>query len=185
MSPDGRSYAFDERATSGFGRGEGTSCIILKSLEAALQAGDPVRAIVRNTGINQDGRTSGLTRPNGKAQVALMRSVYSAVDLDPSGTEYIEAHGTGTAVGDPIEAHALGEVFGRNSNDPALTVGSLKSNIGHLEGASGVSSVVKTALMLERSFITPNYDFQQPNSQVSFKTWNIEVCCFLNILHDQ
>lgn len=175
MSSDGRSYAFDERATSGFGRGEGTVCIILKPLDAALKAGDTIRAIVRNTGTNQDGKTAGVTLPNGSAQAALIRSVYTSAKLNPLETSYVEAHGTGTATGDPIEATALGEVFQRRPHQSPLIVGSLKSNIGHLEGASGVASVLKTALMLERKFIAPNFDFQKPNSRIPFKKWNMKV----------
>lgn len=175
MSPDGRSYTFDERATGGFGRGEGTVCIILKPLDAALEAGDPVRAIVRNTGVNQDGKTAGLTMPNGSAQTALMRCVYTSAGLNPTETSYVEAHGTGTATGDPIEASAIGEVLQRKAHQTPLVVGSLKSNIGHLEGASGVASVLKIALMLERKFILPNFEFRKPNAVIPFENWNMKV----------
>ena len=175
LSPDGKSYAFDERATSGFGRGEGTSCIIIKPLDAALRDGDPVRAIIRNTGCNQDGKTAGITMPNGEAQKSLMRSVYRATGLDPMETTYIEAHGTGTATGDPIEAAALGAIFGRPSNQCPVIIGSIKSNIGHLEASSGVSSVIKTALMLERRFLVPDCDLQQLNSTIPFHVWNMKV----------
>ncbi|KAK3170552.1 Type I Iterative PKS [Lepraria neglecta] len=170
----GSSYAFDERATSGFGRGEGTVCVVLKLLDAALKAGDPIRAIIRNSGVNQDGKTAGVTMPNGSAQAALMRSVYASAGLNPLETGYVEAHGTGTATGDPIEATALGEVFQRGPHQEPLILGSLKSNIGYLEGASGVASVLKCALMLERRFIPPNYDFQNPNSKIPFKKWNMK-----------
>ena len=174
LSPDGRSYAFDNRA-SGFGRGEGTGCIVIKPLQAALRAGDPIRAILRNTGANQDGKTAGITMPNKKAQTALIRDVYSSAGLDPLETEYIEAHGTGTATGDPIEAAALGEVFGRASESRKVIIGSLKSNIGHLEGASGICSVIKAALMLERKFMLPNCDFQTPNFKIPFEKSNMMV----------
>lgn len=113
--------------------------------------------------------------PNGKAQVSLIRSVYDSVGLDPRETDYVEAHGTGTAVGDPIEAAALGETFGRELNKRPVTVGSLKSNIGHLEGASGVSSVIKTALMLERKFLVPNCDLRTLNRKIPFDKWNMKV----------
>lgn len=178
LSPDGRSYAFDDRATSGFGRGEGTGCIIIKPLAAALKAGDPIRAILRNTGANQDGKTAGITMPNNKAQTALIRDVYSLTGLDPQETDYVEAHGTGTATGDPIEAAALGEVFGRASESRKITIGSLKSNIGHLEGASGICSVIKAALMLERKFLLPNCDLQTPNRKISFEKSNMKVTKF-------
>lgn len=132
LSPEGRSYSFDDRAVDGFGRGEGTSCIILKPLDAALRDHDPIRAIIRNTGTNQDGKTAGITMPNGESQVALIQSVYEAARLNPLDTDYLEAHGTGTAVGDPIEAAALGKVFGRKSNQRPVYIGSIKSNLGHL-----------------------------------------------------
>lgn len=113
--------------------------------------------------------------PNGSAQVALMRSVYTSAQLNPLETSYVEAHGTGTAIGDPIEATALGQIFQRKGHQEPLIVGSLKSNIGHLEGVSGVASVLKTALMLERKFILPNFDFQSPNREIPFKKWNMKV----------
>ena len=175
LSPDGRSYSFDDRATNGFRRGEGTSCIILKPLDAALRDHDPVRAIIRNTGTNQDGKTAGITMPNGEAQVALMQSVYKAAGLNPLQTDYIEAHRTGTAVKDPIKAAALGKVFGRGSNQNPLYIGSIKSNIDHLEGASGVCSIIKSALILERKFLVPNCDFQKPNRKIPFDKWNMQV----------
>ena len=173
LSSEGRSFAFDDRAIGGFGRGEGTGCIIIKPLKAALEAGDPIRAILRNTGVSQDGKTAGITMPNGKAQAALIRDVYSSIGLDPLETEYVEAHGTGTAIGDPIEAAALGEAF--TSDVRKTIIGSLKSNIGHLEGASGICSVIKAALMLERKFLLPNCDLQTPNRRISFEKSNIKV----------
>lgn len=165
----------DDRAVNGFGRGEGTSCIILKPLDAALKDHDPIRAVIRNTGTNQDGKTTGITMPNGEAQAALMQSVYEAAGLDPLETDYVEAHGTGTAVGDPVEAAALGKVFGRGPDQQPLFIGSIKSNIGHLESASGVCSIIKSALMLERKFLVPNFDFQKPNSKIPFDQWNMRV----------
>ena len=113
--------------------------------------------------------------PNIQAQTALIRDVYSSAGLNPLDTDYIEAHGTGTAVGDPIEATALGEVFARPSESRRLTIGSLKSNIGHLEGASGVCSVIKAALMLERRFLLPNCDFQTQNYKLSLGESNMKV----------
>lgn len=175
LSPDGRCYAFDDRAISGFGRGEGSACIILKPLEAALKDGDPIRSVIRNSGVNQDGKTAGITMPNGEAQVSLIQSVYRAAGLDPLQTDYVEAHGTGTATGDPIEAAALGKVFGRSPGQPPVVVGSVKSNIGHLEAASGVASVIKTALMLERRFYAPNCDLQTLNPKIPFEKLNLKV----------
>lgn len=120
--------------------------------------------------------------PKIKAQTALIRDVYSSAGLDPLETDFVEAHGTGTATGDPIEAAALGEVFGRPSESRQLIIGSLKSNIGHLEGASGICSVIKTALMLERKFLLPNCDFQTQNRKIPFGESNMKVSKFLKIL---
>ncbi|KAI9737711.1 MAG: hypothetical protein M1818_005715 [Claussenomyces sp. TS43310] len=175
FSQAGKSFSFDERA-SGFGRGEGIGCIILKKLDDAIEAGDRIRAIIRNTGMNQDGRTQGISMPNGAAQAELIRSVYESAGLDVKDTGYVEAHGTGTKVGDPIEAAALNSVFGagRSPKDP-LFIGSVKSNIGHAEGASGIISVIKTALMLEKGFILPNINFTKPNEAIPLSQWNMKV----------
>ena len=113
--------------------------------------------------------------PNGEAQKSLMLSVYKAAGLNPTETAYVEAHGTGTATGDPIEAAALGEVFARRSDQRPIIIGSIKSNIGHLEGTSGIASVIKTALMLERRFLLPNCDLQKLNPKIPFHEWNMKV----------
>lgn len=151
--------------------------MILKPLDRALKNNDPIRALIKGTGIGQDGRTKGITMPNGAAQSSLIKSVYEKCRLDPDQTGYVEAHGTGTAVGDPIEASALHEVFSlhRKESNP-LFVGSVKSNVGHLEGASGVISVIKTAMMLQKGWILPNYDFKTPNQKIPLRGWNLEVC---------
>ena len=140
-----------------------------------MRDGDPIRAVIRNTGVNQDGKTAGITMPNGRAQASLIQSVYRSAGMEPLMTDYVEAHGTGTATGDPIEAAALGEVFGRSPDQPAVVIGSIKSNIGHLEAMSGVASVIKAALMLERKFFLPNCDLQTLNSKIPFKQLNLEV----------
>lgn len=175
FSPDGRSYAFDDRAC-GFGRGEGAVCIAIKPLADALANGDSIRAIIRNTGVNQDGRTLGITMPSGESQRALIRSVYDAVDLDPVDTQYAEAHGTGTVVGDPIEAKALSSVLceNRSPREPLL-IGSVKTNIGHLEGASGLAGLVKTVLMLERQCVLPNTNFKTANPNIPMNELKIKV----------
>ncbi|KAK1144993.1 Type I Iterative Polyketide synthase (PKS) [Aspergillus melleus] len=127
-------------------------------------------------GANQDGRTRGITMPNGAAQESLMRSAYEDAGVDPALTGYVEAHGTGTQVGDPIEATALNTIFGkgRTSRQP-LFIGSVKSNLGHLEGASGVVSIIKTALMLERGFVLPNCNFDKANEDIPMAKWNMKV----------
>ncbi|PKS11740.1 hypothetical protein jhhlp_001728 [Lomentospora prolificans] len=175
LSGDGRSYAFDSRA-NGFGRGEGAGVVILKPLEQALKDNDNIRAVIVGTGVNQDGRTNGITMPNGDAQLDLMRRVYAEAGLDPKLTGYVEAHGTGTKVGDPIEMKALHRMFheGRTKLRP-LYVGSVKTNVGHLEGASGIASLIKATMMLERGYIVPNYDFQKGNPEIPFDEWGIKV----------
>ncbi|KJR88229.1 polyketide synthase [Sporothrix schenckii 1099-18] len=175
LSDTGRSIAFDERGT-GFGRGEGCGLIVLKPLDQALRDNDPVRAVIVGTGLNQDGKTPGITMPSGEAQEALMRQVYRNAGLDPKECGFVEAHGTGTKVGDPIEATALHNVLGldRTTRDP-LYIGSVKSNIGHLEAASGIAGIIKAALMLERGFILPNHDFKVPNPKIPWKEWNMKV----------
>ncbi|KAB5542843.1 polyketide synthase [Coniochaeta sp. 2T2.1] len=175
LSDNGRSISFDDRGT-GFGRGEGCGMILLKPLDQALRDNDPIRAVISGTGINQDGKTPGITMPNGAAQEALMEQVYRNAGLNPAECGFVEAHGTGTRVGDPIEATAIHNVLGQNRTprDP-LWIGSVKSNIGHLEGASGIVAVIKAALMLERGFILPNYDFKHPNTKIPWKEWNLKV----------
>ncbi|KAL3481512.1 fatty acid synthase S-acetyltransferase [Aspergillus californicus] len=176
LADSGRCYPFDQRGVSGYGRGEGASCVILKPLHAALADGDPVRAVVLNTGVNQDGRTPGVGVPSAVAQEKLIRSLYSAADIDTEQTGYVEAHGTGTKTGDPIEAWALHRVFGcqRTPADPLL-IGSVKSNIGHAEGASGIISVVKTVMMLEKGFVLPNCDFLHPRDGIPLDEWGLKV----------
>ncbi|KAE9577643.1 Reducing polyketide synthase PKS2 [Colletotrichum fructicola] len=175
LADSGRSIAFDQRGT-GFGRGEGCGIIILKPLDQAIRDNDSIRAVIRGTGINQDGKTPGITMPSGAAQEKLMKQVYRNAGLDPHDTGYVEAHGTGTKVGDPIEATALHNVFGNNrsAKDP-LFIGSVKSNIGHLEAASGIAGVIKAAMMLERGFLLPNHDFKKPNEKIPWKEWNMKV----------
>ncbi|MCJ1263260.1 hypothetical protein MMC22_003130 [Lobaria immixta] len=166
LSPDNQCFSFDSRA-NGYARGEGFGVLVLKRLSDALQDNDVIRAVIRSTGSNQDGHTPGITQPSGDAQAALIRETYKKTGLAMNKTRFFEAHGTGTAIGDPIEANALGEVFrhSRTSDDP-LYVGALKSNIGHLEGASGIASVIKTILALEKAVIPPNTNFRQINPRI-------------------
>ena len=166
LSSEGKSFAFDDRS-NGYGPGEGTAVLVLKPLRDAIRDGDPVRAVIRNTGINQDGRTQGMTMPSEEAQTVLARATYERVGLDPGETTYVEAHGTGTAVGDPIETRAIQSVLGKDrSAEKPLYIGSVKSNIGHLEGASGIVSVIKTTMMLERGIILPNSGFAKGNPNI-------------------
>lgn len=175
MSPDGRCYTFDDRA-NGYARGEGVGAVILKPLTDALKDGDTIRAVIRGTGSNQDGKTPGITLPSGAAQESLIRSVYNSAGVDPLETSYVEAHGTGTAAGDPLETGALSRVFGPNrSSEEPLRIGSIKTNVGHLEGASGIAGVIKTVLMLENKTLLPNRNFVNPNPRIPFQEWKLKV----------
>ncbi|RDL35202.1 uncharacterized protein BP5553_07133 [Venustampulla echinocandica] len=166
LSHDGRSFAFDSRA-NGYARGEGFGVVILKRLEDAIADGDTIRGVIRSTGCNQDGRTPGITQPSSVAQEALIRETYRKAGLSMTMTRFCEAHGTGTALGDPIEAMAVGCAFkdSRTSKDP-LIVGALKSNIGHLEGASGIAGLIKTIMVLEKGIIPPNAGFENLNRKI-------------------
>ncbi|KAI4116766.1 MAG: hypothetical protein LQ345_002869 [Seirophora villosa] len=170
---EGRCFAYDHRGT-GYGRGEGVASLILKPLQDAIEAGDTIRAVVRNTGTNQDGQTNGITMPSKDAQEGLIRSVYAAAGLEPSRTHYVEAHGTGTKVGDPIEAEALSRAIALGRSSPLL-VGSVKTNVGHLEAASGIASVIKTVCMLETGLVPPNINFEKPNKSIPLEQWNLKI----------
>ncbi|KAK1712140.1 hypothetical protein BDP67DRAFT_619432 [Colletotrichum lupini] len=164
LSPDGRSRMWDVDA-NGYARGEGVAAVVLKTLSQALADGDPIECIVRNTGINQDGRTSGITMPSPTSQTELIRSTYREIDLDPltSRPQYFEAHGTGTPAGDPVEAKAIydaffgGETLSHDSEK--LFVGSIKTVIGHTEGTAGLAALLKASLCLQAGKIAPNLLF--------------------------
>lgn len=178
LSPDGLSYAFDSRA-NGYGRGEGVGTIVLKRLRDALEAGDPVRAIIRESLLNQDGKTDTITQPSEAAQITLMRDCYARAGLDPSGTQYFEAHGTGTPTGDPIEARAIAAVFGSQADNRRRTrplrIGSVKTNIGHTEAASGLAAVIKVVLAMERDQLPPSVNYEKPNHEMRFEEWGLQV----------
>jgi len=175
LSPDSRCYSFDARA-NGFARGEGAVAVVVKPLAQAVAAGDCIRGVVRATACNQDGRTPTLTQPSAAAQELLIRHVYAKVNLPLDSTRYVEAHGTGTAVGDPVEITAIGRVF-RTHRAPTqpLYVGSLKANVGHLEAASGLASVVKCLLMLERGLVPPVALFESLNPDIDAAFYNVAV----------
>ncbi|PSN72076.1 putative polyketide synthase [Corynespora cassiicola Philippines] len=163
LSPDSRCWSFDQRA-NGYARGEGTAVIVVKRLEDALKSGDTIRAVIQNTGVNQDGRTPGITQPNQDAQVRLIRETYARCNIDMGPTRFFEAHGTGTKMGDPIEANSIGAAFRnyRNPQDP-LYIGAVKANIGHLEGCSGLAGIIKAVLVLENGIIPPISGFSKLN----------------------
>ncbi|KAG5915216.1 Type I Iterative PKS [Claviceps capensis] len=172
----GKTFSFDHRAKSGFARGEGVGCLVLKPLDTALKDNDKIRCIITNTGTNQDGKTIGLSTPSGEAQEELIRQVYGRASISPQDTGYVEAHGTGTKVGDPIEASALNRVFGDGRTKRApLYIGSVKSNVGHLENASGIISIIKACLMLEKGFILPNVNFEKANEAIPLEAWHMKV----------
>ncbi|KAI1751503.1 polyketide synthase [Xylaria castorea] len=173
LGPDGICRSFDEKG-NGYGRGEGFGVVVLKRVSDCIRDGDTIRAVVRNTGSNQDGRSPGITQPTKTAQVDLVRRVYSQAGLDMSLTRFFEAHGTGTSVGDPIEASAIGEVFGplRTAEQP-LYVGALKSNVGHLEGASGVAAVIKGIYTLEQGVIPANTWLEKLNPKIQ-GSWHLQ-----------
>ncbi|KAF7128246.1 hypothetical protein CNMCM5793_002788 [Aspergillus hiratsukae] len=176
LSRDSHSYSFDSRAT-GYARGEGIGVIVIKRLDSAIRDGDTVRAVIRSSSSNQDGKTPGITQPSKDAQVRLIRDTYKKAGLDMSLTRYFEAHGTGTPIGDPIETRAIGTAFRRyRSPEEPLYVGSVKSNIGHLEGASGVAGVIKVILALEKGIIPPNSrNLQSLNPQIDEEFLNLKV----------
>lgn len=166
LSVDGRCFSFDHRA-NGYSRGDGYGVLVLKRLTDALQDNDTIRAIIRSTASNSDGHTPGITQPSRDSQIALIREAYEKAGLKMNSTRFVEAHGTGTAVGDPVEASAIGMSFrsSRTCKDP-LYIGAVKSNIGHLEGASGITGVIKAILVLERAVIPPNASFERLNPAI-------------------
>ncbi|KAJ3579181.1 hypothetical protein NPX13_g1377 [Xylaria arbuscula] len=172
LSTDGRCRAFDANG-SGYVRGEGICAAILKRQSSAERNGDPIRALIRATGSNHDGRKQGITLPNSTAQEALIRSTYRKAGLDPEDTQYFEAHGTGTQAGDPSETRAIGAVFSMKKEP--LYIGSVKTNIGHLEGASGLAGIIKTTLSLEKGKIPPNMHYTTPNPNIDFENWKLSV----------
>ena len=175
MAADGRCKTFDERA-DGFVRGEGCGVVALKRVSDALAAGDRVLALIRGTAINQDGASSGLTVPNGLAQQAVVRAALKAAGLEPHDVDYLEAHGTGTAVGDPIEFEALAAVLGKDRPpDRPLRVGSVKTNIGHLESASGIAGLIKVVLSMGKEEIPGQLHFRKLNPRISLGNVPIEI----------
>jgi acyl transferase domain-containing protein len=169
LSGSSRCHTFDARA-SGYARGEGYGAIYLKRLPLALSDGAPIRAVIRGTSINSNGRTGGITRPSASGQENVILDAYrNAGGLDFADTSYFECHGTGTYVGDPIEVAAVGRVFApsRETDDPLL-IGSVKSNIGHGEGASALASIMKVVLSLENGLIPPVFDLQTRNPNIDF-----------------
>ena len=174
LSPDGRCFTFDARA-NGFVRGEGGGLVVLRPLDAAVAAGDRILAVIRGSAVNNDGGGDGLTVPDPRAQERLLRTAYESAGVRPDQVPYVELHGTGTPVGDRVEASALGSVLGRSRVDSALRVGSAKTNIGHLEGAAGTAGLIKAVLSLDRGEIPPSLNFDQPNPQIPLDELGLRV----------
>jgi phthiocerol/phenolphthiocerol synthesis type-I polyketide synthase D len=163
LSPRGRCMSFDARA-DGFVRGEGAGVVVLKRLSDAIRDGDRVLAVVRGSAVNQDGRSNGLTAPNSHAQRDVITRTLRSADVTPASVSFIEAHGTGTALGDPIEFEALADTYGRGEVQCAL--GTVKTNIGHLEAAAGIAGFIKATLAVQRAHIPPNLNFTQWNPAI-------------------
>ncbi|MBF8276355.1 MAG: beta-ketoacyl synthase [Candidatus Brocadiaceae bacterium] len=165
LSADGRCKAFDASG-DGYVRGEGCGMVVLKRLSDAQADGDTILALIRGSAVNQDGASGGLTVPSGPSQEQVIRQALAGGKVEPDQVSYIEAHGTGTSLGDPIEIGSIGKVFGRRKEP--LIVGSVKTNIGHLESAAGISGLMKVVLSLQHEEIPPNLHFNNPNPRIAW-----------------
>jgi acyl transferase domain-containing protein/SAM-dependent methyltransferase len=175
MAPDGKCKTFDATA-DGYVRGEGCAVVVLKRLSDAIADRDRILAVVRGTAVNQDGRSGGLTAPNGPAQEAAIRAALAAAGLPPGAVSYVEAHGTGTPLGDPIEVGALNAALceNRDARRP-LHIGSVKTNLGHLEAAAGIAGIIKVVLALQRREIPPQLHFTRGNPHIDWQAWPVNV----------
>src|ERR1700736_5085930 len=175
LSPEGRCKAFDASA-DGFVRGEGAGMLLLKRLSKALADGDPIHGVIIGTALNQDGHTNGISLPSMEAQARLVREACADADVAPSQIGFVEAHGTGTAVGDPIEAHALAAALCEDRSEEApLLIGSVKTNLGHLETAAGVAGLVKAMLVLKHRQIPASLHFKTPNPNIDFAALKLRI----------
>ncbi|MGW0959957.1 type I polyketide synthase [Streptomyces gelaticus] len=175
LSPDGRCKTFDDSA-DGYGRSEGSGMLVLKRFSDARRDGDTVLALIRGSSVRQDGESGGLTVPNGTAQVALMRDALAAANLEPADIQYVEAHGTGTSLGDPIEMGSINTVFAASRTDgEPLAVGSVKTNIGHMEAAAGVGGVAKVVLQLQECVIYPHINLETPSRHIPWDRYRVTV----------
>ncbi|MCY0950343.1 type I polyketide synthase [Streptomyces sp. H27-S2] len=175
LSPDGLSFTFDARA-NGYVRGEGGAFVVLKPLHAAVADGDPVYCVLRGSAMNNDGTTEGLTVPSPAGQQDVLRQAYERAKVSAEQVQYVELHGTGTKLGDPIEASALGAVLGDGRVDGAeLRVGSVKTNVGHLEGAAGIVGLLKAALCIRHRELVPSLNYETPNPDIPFDELKLAV----------
>ena len=178
LSPTGACRAFDDRA-DGFIPGEGVGLVLLKSLDAALRDGDVVHGVIRASGINQDGRTNGITAPSAASQTALERRVHRDHAIDPGTISYVEAHGTGTKLGDPIEVAALTDAFRDVDPGRTIPIGSVKPNIGHLAIAAGIAGVHKILLAMRHRVLLPSIHYETPNQHIDFTAgpFRVQTAC--------
>jgi acyl transferase domain-containing protein len=175
LSPDGASKAFSARA-NGYARGEGAGIAVLKLLSRAVADGDPIYAVIRGSAVNQDGHTNGITVPRGEAQQSLVREACRRANVSPGLIQYVEAHGTGTPVGDPIEADALGRALSEERvQDGQCLIGSIKTNIGHLEAAAGIAGLIKTTLCMKHRQIPPTLYTEDPNPKIPFADLRLRI----------
>jgi acyl transferase domain-containing protein len=175
LSPDGVCHSFDESA-NGYARGEGFGVLVLKPLKDALRDNDTIRAVIRGSYVNQDGKTPAITVPSSEAQADLINTAYKNAGLDLDGTQYFEAHGTGTAVGDPIELSGIGCSVGAGRTEAnALYVGSVKTNLGHLESTAGMGGVIKTVLAMEHGMIPSVVGLENVNPRIQLEEWGIKL----------
>jgi acyl transferase domain-containing protein len=175
LSPDGRCKTFDASA-DGYGRGEGCGVIALRRLSEASARGDRILAVIRGSAVNHDGSSSSFTAPNGQAQQALLRQAFQNADVDPASVDYVEAHGTGTPLGDPIEVNALAAVLGPGrSADRPLWIGSVKTNINHLEAASGIAGIIKVVLALQHNRIPAHLLFNTPSPHIPWDRLPVQI----------
>lgn len=175
LSNDGRCYTFDSRA-NGYGRGEGVGIVVLKRLSDAIRDNDTIRGVIRGTSTNQDGRTSGITMPSPEAQVINIRKCYASAGLDADQTMFVECHGTGTQAGDPRELKAISDALcNERPADKPLLVGSVKTNIGHLEGSAGVAGVIKAVMTIENGMIPRHINFQSWNPDIDNRRLKVDI----------
>lgn len=179
IAPNGRCKSFDATA-DGYSRGEGCGMIVLKRLSDAVSNRDNILALIRGSAVNHDGKSAGLTVPNGLAQERLLHKAFKAAGVEPEDIGYIETHGTGTVLGDPIEIRALTNIMGNKREDP-LYIGSVKTNIGHLEAAAGIAGLIKTVLALQHQQIPPSLHFKQPNPLIPWEQIPLKVVTELSL----
>lgn len=177
LSSTGKCKAFDASG-DGYGRGEGIAALVLKRVPTAVEENSPIRAVIRGTGVNQNGRMKGITLPSVDAQMALIQKTYQSAGLSVTDTPYVEAHGTGTKAGDPVELEAIGRAIAqarKSDSGKAVIVGSGKSSIGHTEASAGLASIIRSVLILESGLIPPNIYLTELNPNLRLDEWNVKI----------